>query len=235
MITDFKVFGLIHLAILFVGILIGTIFIIISLKNKEKQKAIGIFFAVFIFLIRSVRYIMDIKLGVFSVFDLFSLNVCNINLYLLMFCLIKPNRKVFAFTFLIGIPAALSVALFPGTIHPEPGLSRAILFILYHVLLIMGSIYILFVNKFKLLIKDVYKYLLVALFGMMAVYFINLYTGNNFLYIMHPEDGTVLVPMYDFLGSILYKFAIYILLGLLMFIMYFINKIVLKTKKVVEL
>ena len=70
----------------------------------------------------------------------------------------SPNQKIFIFTFLIGIPTALMVALFPGSIHPEPGLMRAIFFIMSHMMLVVSSIYILITNKFNITKKDLYAY-----------------------------------------------------------------------------
>ena len=101
--------------------------------------------------IRSVRYVFDIALGEFKLVDLISLHICHIVLILLIITLIKPNKKLFTFSYLIGIPTALSVALFPGSNHPDPGLSRAIFFIMSHTMIVMGAIFLQITNKYQLL------------------------------------------------------------------------------------
>ena len=119
---------------------------------------------------------------------------------LLSVCLIKPLKPLFNFCFLIGIPAALSVALFPGSNHPAPGLPRAILFIMSHMLLLMGALYLLIVEKMKPTFK---AYLWIAGLGnvaLVAVYFVNRALDTNFLYIMEAPSGTAIATLDSIFG-----------------------------------
>lgn len=228
MIDNFKLFGIEHIASIVIPIVLGCIFIILSKKFPKKARLIGIILAIFIFAIRSVRYVFDMQTGRFEVLDLLSLHICNINMYLLIFCLIWPNRKIFAFNFLVGIPTALAVVLMPGNIHPEPGVARAIFFIMSHMMLVMGAVYLLVVNRLNIYKKDLLFYYIFAFVGMMAVYIFNLITNANFMYLMSGPKGTVLEMMYQNLGSFLYILAIYGLLVSLFSFFYFIYILICK-------
>ncbi len=226
-ITDFKGFGPVHLLTLLVSVIIGVIFILIGVKAKsdQRRRMIGILFAAVIILCRGSRYIMDAFCGVFEWFDLFSLHICHIDLILLCICLIRPRKALFSFCFLIGIPAALSVALFPGSVHPAPGLPRAILFIMSHTLLVMGALYLLFVEKMKPTLK---QYLWIAAAGNVAliiVYFINQLLDTNFLYVNYAPVGTVIAKLDGIFGWPGYVIAIDVLALLLMFVMYVLGQL----------
>jgi len=228
MIDNFKVFGLIHILSIFIPIILVIILIFISKENPKKNKLVNIILITLIIIIRSIRYIMDIKLGTFKTTDLLSLHVCNIDLYILIVCLLFPNKKTFIFTYLIGLPTALSVALFPGSIHPEPGLSRAIFFIMSHMMLVMSSIYLLVIYKFTITRKDLLFFFGLSAFGMGLIYAYNYFTSSNYLYLMSAPEKTLLSYIYNVFGHVGYILSLYILLCILSYILYLIYKLINK-------
>ncbi|HOP09912.1 MAG TPA: TIGR02206 family membrane protein [Oscillospiraceae bacterium] len=230
MITDFKGFGPVHLLTLLASVIIGVVFILLGkhAKTERQRRTLGLLFAITIIVCRGARYVMDAYFGVFEWYDLFSLHICHIDLILLSVCLIKPFKPLFNFCFLIGIPAALSVALFPGSNHPAPGEPRAILFIMSHALLIMGALYLLIVDKMKPTFK---AYLWIAGLGnvaLAAVYFVNRALDTNFLYIMEAPSGTVIATLDGMFGWPGYVFVIDALALIMMFVMYIIGRLLHK-------
>jgi len=230
MITDFKGFGTEHLLTLLVSVSIGVVFILFGAhaKTERQRRIIGILFAAAIVVCRGSRYVMDAFNGVFEWYDLFSLHICHIDLILLCICLIKPLKPLFNFCFLIGIPAALSVALFPGSTHPAPGMPRAVLFIMSHTLLIMGALYLLIADKMKPTLR---AYLWIAALGnvaLVAVYFINRALDTNFLYIMEAPAGTVIVTLENLFGWPGYVLVIDVMALVMMFIMYLLGRLLHK-------
>lgn len=223
MIDNFQTFGFYHIISIIIPIIIGIIFIYLAKKNPDKIKKISIYLAILLILIRSVRYVFDIGIGDFKIVDLFSLHICHINLILLVVCLIKPNRKIFAFNFLVGIPTALSVVLMPGHVHQTPGLLRAIFFIMSHTMLIVGAIYLLFTFKFEIKKKDLIAYYVVAFIGIIAIYFVNLLLHSNFMYLNNPANNFILNSLYKN-GIPLYLLSMYIILVILFTVLYFIYK-----------
>lgn len=221
MITDFKGFGPAHLLSLLTAVFIGVVFIVWGsrVKSDDQRKKIRLLLAAALILIRGSRYVMDIFFGVFEWNDLLSLHICHIDLILLVICLVKPSKTLFCFCFLIGIPTALSVALFPGRNHPAPGLPRAVLFIMSHTMLVMGALYLSIAERMKPTLR---LYGLISVIGsvcLIPVYLLNRWLGTNYLYIMQPPKGTVLVLFEKLFGWPGYIFALDILALLLMLIM----------------
>lgn len=231
MITDFHLFGLTHILSIVIPILIGVIFILFANKYPHKRKRISILLASTIVLIRSVRYVFDIYLGVFQIQDLLSLHVCHIDLILLVICLLKPNKQIFTFIFLVGIPAALSVAFMPGKIHPAPGLLRAVFFIMSHTMLCMGAIYLLIVYQFKITKKHLIFYYIFSFIGLIVIYLFNILTHSNFMYLIAAPSGTVLEVLYSTFGPFFYIVSIYVLLVMLLTLLYFLYIFILHFTK----
>jgi len=224
MITNFQAFGLVHIISILSAVFIGVVFIVLATKLPQKLKVISLLFAITIFIIRAIRYVFDIKIGTFSPIDLLSPNVCNIDLYILLICLLKPNRKLFTFVFLIGIPTALSVALMPGKIHPDPGLARAVLFIMSHMMLVMGALFLQLIYRFKITTKDLKFYYIISAIGIILVYIFDRISNSNFMYLTSGPKGTILASLFEHLGPVFYVFAIYLLLISLFSGLYFISK-----------
>lgn len=226
MLTNFQIFGIEHIIALLIPVVIGIIFIMLVKKYPNKRKQLSITLAILIILIRFVRYAFDIYLGDFAIEKLFSIHICNIDLIILIICLINPKEKLFVFTFLIGIPTALAVALFPGTTHPDPGMPRAIFFIMSHMMLVVGAIYLLITYKFKISFKDLKFYYIFSLIGMVIIYIFNSITNSNFMYLMEGPKDTILETLYNTLGPVIYIVSIYLILITLLTLLYFLYKLV---------
>lgn len=224
MLNNFNTFGYEHILSITVPIVIGIIFILFAKKYPKNVRLISILFAITIVLTRSVRYIFDAYLGKFELYDLLSIHVCHIDLIILIICLIWPNRKLFTFNFLLGIPTALAVALLPGQTHADPGMARAVFFIMSHMMLVMGALYLLFTYKFKITKKDMQFYYIFSAIGMIVIYIFNLVTKANFMYLMEGPKNTALGQMYSSFGPFLYLVSIYIILITLISALYFVHK-----------
>ncbi len=229
-ITDFNLLGPEHIISILIAVLTGLGFIIWGLKDKSEkgQRNIRITLVIVIVFIRAVRYFMDVYFGVFNWTDLLSLQICNIDLYLLIICLIKPGKPLFNFCFIIGIPMALAVAFFPGTIHPAPGLPRAMFFIMSHVMLVMGVLYLAIVLRLRPGIKYYFTFAIAGNIGLAVMYFVNLNLNTNYLYIMSAPAGTVISPMSDAFGWPGYVFVMDALALFLMFVVFCLGQMLAK-------
>jgi len=228
MITDFKLFGVYHISSIGIASIIALVFVYWGLRSEisSKRKNIRLLLAGVIILIRGSRYIMDIYYGRFDWFDLFSLHICHIDLVLLIICLVKPKETIFSFNFLIGIPVGLIVAFMPGTNHPEPGLSRAILFIMSHMMLAWGALYLAIVEKMKVKLKTCLDIAKFSSVGFVAAYFINKSINTNFLYIMEAPQGTVIKQLENFFGWPGYVFVMYFIGIGFVFFFYFLSRVI---------
>ena len=221
MITDFKGFGLVHIVSLLVPLLIGAVWTFLALRHDtvRTRRQLRLAFAALLIAIRGARYLMDVYFGVFEWEDLFSLHICHIDLLLLIVCLVRPNRALFNFCFLIGIPTALSVALFPGSDHPAPGLPRAVLFIMSHMMLAGGAVYLALTERMKPMLRMFFRIAIIGNFCLIPVYFVNSILDTNYLYIMEAPSGTALVAFQSLFGWPGYVFALDALALVLMFLM----------------
>lgn len=233
MITDFKGFGPVHIISILIPLIVCTSLIFWGVKTNAdaERRKIRYILAALVVLVRGARYGMDVYFGVFDWFDLFSLHICHIDLIVLTICLIRPSRALFSFCFLIGIPAALSVVLFPGSNHPAPGLPRALFFIMSHMMLIMGAVYLAVVERLKPSLKAYLWVAGIGNVGLLIVYLVNKQLGTNFLYIMRAPEGTVIVSLDKIFGWPGYVFAIDLLALSLMLLMYFIGQLIRRPAK----
>lgn len=224
MITNFRTFSMPHLFGLVFPLLIGAWFVFMGMwATGNKRRMLNILFVCLLIVVRGSRYVMDIRVGRFDIFDLFSLQICHIDLILLIICLIRPNKALFNFVFLIGIPMGLAVALMPGSIHPAPGLPRAILFIMSHMLLVVGAIYLAIVEEIEVKLKYVFSILGIGNVMILLIYFINKALGTNFLYVMYAPEGTVIAKLntiFGWPGYVLAMDIIAVCVILLVFIIY---------------
>lgn len=177
-------------------------------------------------MIRAARYIMDIYFGVFEWSDLFSLHICHIDLILLVICLIKTNKTIFHYCFLVGIPMGLAVALFPGSNHPAPGLPRAILFIMSHTMLVIGALYLASVVRLRLNFKVCAGIAAAGSLFLIPLYYINTALSANYLYIMRAPEGTVIEGLEKMFGWPGYVFAMDFLALSLILLMFLIGRFI---------
>lgn len=232
MITDFKLFGLEHIISLVLPCLIGVIFCFygLSITSELKRKNLRLLLALTIVFIRSARYIMDIYFGRFSLLNLFSLQICHIDLILLIICLVKPRNVLFNFNFLVGIPMGLAVALFPGTNHPAPGIPRAMFFIMSHMMLVVGAVYLAIVEHMKPTMKFYLRFAAAGNIGLLLIYFINRAFSANFLYIMYAPEATVIEILYNTFGWPGYVFIMDALALTLMLFMLLLSRLLFKDR-----
>ena len=202
MITDFKWFGSAHIIGILIPLVLGMLFILLCAgeAGDKRKRALDITLAILLIVIRGSRYIMDVVVGRFDFFDLFSLHICHIDLILLVICLIKPNRILFQFVFLVGIPMGLAVALFPGSVHPEPGLARAVLFIMSHMMLVVGALYLCIGERMKPSPRAVLWIAALGQAGILGIYVVNRLLHTNYLYLMAAPEGTVIESLERMFG-----------------------------------
>jgi len=151
--------------------------------------------------------------------------------------LIKPRDILFNFNFLLGIPMALAVALFPGTNHPAPGVPRAMLFIMSHMMLVVGAVYLAAIEHKKPTLKLYLRFAAAGNVGLLLIYFVNLTLNSNFLYIMKAPGGSVINVLYNVFGWPGYVFVMDALALVLMLLMFFLSQLFYmlgKRKSIVE-
>ncbi|NLA96439.1 MAG: YwaF family protein, partial [Clostridiaceae bacterium] len=221
-------YSTVHAAALLIPVFTGLLLTFFALKKPGFQKTIGISYAVLILSVRFARYGLDMALGTFNIAQLFSVQICHINMFLLALCLVRPNGGLFAFNFIAGIPTALAVVLFPGTVHRPPATARAVFFIASHVLLVMGALHLQLIHRFRIPWRTVLYLHALPFVVIPPLYFVNSVFGANALYLMGGNPGTVLETMYDALGPVWYLAVLIALYWLCLDLMYLVHRLFLK-------
>ncbi|HBL85127.1 MAG: hypothetical protein A2Y17_02095 [Clostridiales bacterium GWF2_38_85] len=226
MITDFKAFGPEHIFGLVIPLILGIALIIIGLKLKTEKarKNLRWVIAFLLIAIRSSRYVMDVFVGRFDLYDVLSIHVCHIDLILLIICFFKPNKFIFNLNFLIGIPIGLAVALMPGSNHYTPGIARAIMFIMSHTMLAVAPIYLATVERMQLRLKYLIYIIISGVIFVPVAYVVNLILDTNFLYLMGPPENSAIEGLNNIFGYPGYIFVMVGIAILLIILIYCINK-----------
>jgi hypothetical integral membrane protein (TIGR02206 family) len=230
LITDFKAFGVIHIAALIVPLLIGALLVYAG-KTAKTDKAklnIRIIFLILLILVRGTRWILDLAYGNFELSDFLSLHICNIDFLLLIICFIKPSKILFNITFLVGIPMGLSVALLPGPIHKAPLVLWGFLFVMSHMLLVLGPIYLAIVEKMELRFKYLIYTIVIGNVYAVIVYFINIPLNTNYLYINSAPAGSAIEKLNSMFGWPGYVLAMDVIAIAVMLLIFLIDKAIVK-------
>lgn len=123
--------------------------------------------------------------GHFSVKGSLPLQLCDITAFTSALMLLTGSNFFFQITYFAGISGALQAIVTPASIPDFPHFNFLNFFI-YHALLILGGLYMLFIRRYTPDWKSMWK-----VFGILNVYMIIIYsfnkiTASNYLYINHP-------------------------------------------------
>lgn len=227
MFQAFTPYGSVHAAAVLLPSLAGLLLTVLALRRPRFQPIFATAYAVLILAVRYARYALDISLGTFHAAQLLSVQICHVNLFLLVICLLRPRRGLFTFSFLAGIPTALAVVLFPGTVHRPPATARAGLFIASHMLLVTGALFLQAVHRFRIGLKTVLILHALPLVVIPPLFLINSLVGGNALYLMGGNPGTVLATMYEALGAFWYLAVLVIAFWICLDLMYVLHRLLL--------
>ncbi|MBN1698533.1 MAG: TIGR02206 family membrane protein [Spirochaetales bacterium] len=217
--NTFKAFSLSHVAALIV-IVIVNIMMVVILKKLDNPKVNKIFcYTVSIVIIvqeigRSVWYA---AYGIFSCADSLPLHLCGFAIILMPFMLIMKNKTVFELLYFWGLAGATQALLTPDLTYDFPHWVY-FRFFFAHGLIILGCIYMVFVEKYRPAWKSILKTFIVTNILMLLIAPLNWATGGNYFFMCHkPETGSLL----DFLGPWPWYLLSLQGVGLLIFVIYY--------------
>ncbi|MFZ3580152.1 TIGR02206 family membrane protein [Virgibacillus sp. DJP39] len=191
----FTLFSMSHLIML--AITIACIIVVYSMRNSNH--AFNIKYFVLFGLIGSeltlnLWYIFN---GVWNVENTLPFQLCSISLYLSIFMLITEKFFLFEITFFLGIGGALQALLTPELYHDFPHY-RYFHFFVAHIAIVLASIYMASVKKYKPTLKSVWKAMLALNLIAIFVYIINQLTGGNYMFLSWKPSNASLI---DYLGE----------------------------------
>ena len=226
----FNTFGLTHLLWLLAFAVICAVSIAVYKKSNDKSRnIIRITLGVIIVLEEIVKDIVSAAVGSLGVGDL-PFHLCGINILLIGFDIIKRTKTVENFLYYIGIPGAMLALLFPNwTALPCNNFFHIHSFTV-HIMLVLYPLLLVSSGEIKPDIKTMPKCIALLVLMAIPVYFLNMWLGTNFMFLMDPETGNPLGLFEKYLGSHLWGFPV--LLPIVMFVMYLPILVINKLKRV---
>lgn len=228
--VGFQTFSLTHI----LWILAGAIFCIVACifyrKHSEyKRKIMLKVLGAYIFLQEMTKDLVLIILGEFT-WGYLPFHLCDINILLITFDIIKQTKVVRSFLYYFCIPGAMLALLFPNWTRMPVWNFFHIHSFTIHILLVLYPLLLVSTNQAPSDLKSAFRGTALLVTMAIPVYGLNLLWGTNFMFLMKPDSGNPLETFEKIFGSHLWGFPI--LLPVVIFVMYIIARI-FKAQKIV--
>jgi hypothetical integral membrane protein (TIGR02206 family) len=157
------------------------------------------------------------SIGEWTIQKMLPLHLCSVFVWLNAAMLIWKVYSIYEVAYLLGIAGALQALLTPDAGQYGFPHFRAFQVMVSHGAIITSAIYMTAVEGFRPRLKSILRVLAVANVYMLAVFFLNLAIGSNYLFIAHkPETASLLDVLPPWPWYILYIEAIgWVMVGLL--------------------
>lgn len=219
----FSTFDLTHILWLLATVTFWVLSVIFYKKaDRDKRKKALKILGIVIVLFELSKVVLMLCIGEFML-DFLPFHLCGINILLIAFDLIKETKVVRHFIYYFSIPGALLALLFPNwTMLPCLNFSHIHSFVM-HAFLLLYPVLLVVDGEVEPKFSGMLKSLALLLVMVIPIYFINLWLGTNFMFLISPETGNPLGLFEAYLGNHLWGFPI--LLPLVMAVMYLPLKI----------
>lgn len=122
--------------------------------------------------------------------------LCSISLYLCIWMLLTRQKLVFEVVYFLGVGGALQALLTPELFYDFPHF-RFLHFFIAHISIIFAIFYMLWVEKFQVQFKSVWKAFAALNVIALVVFLVNKLTGGNYMFLAQKPTNASLI---DFLG-----------------------------------
>jgi hypothetical integral membrane protein (TIGR02206 family) len=182
----FKLFSTTHLAALIAIFALNLFFVIWGKKlNQDMRKIVRYSMAAILILNEISWHVWNWAVGRWTIQEMLPFHLCSILVWTGAFMLVKKNRTVYEFAYLIGIAGALQAILTPDLgIYDFPHY-RYFQTFLSHGLIITSAIYMTVVEGFRPYPRSLRNILVWGNVYLVAVSLLNFLIGSNYLYTAH--------------------------------------------------
>ena len=210
--TPFQIFGNEHLLAIF-GSVLTLILLVFYAKNKQnavnRRRDIWIFTVVFL-LIEIALITSKIVAKEWSLRYNLPLHLCDFSAITIIFALHTRSRMAFELGYFWGFVGGIMAILTPNLQFID---WYFVPFFIWHLFLIAGPIYQLFVDNFDIAYKNIYKTAFITILLALAMHVFNLWLGSNYMFVNEK------IASFDALG--LPNYPMYLpYLGLIMLVMF---------------
>lgn len=223
---SFMQFGLFHIVVLILSILISYLII----KHKRENRNFEVFIGIILLIQQSTLYMWYFLNNYNVLTQGLPLYHCRISILFLIIGLIFNNKSLIKFGSYWGIIGSTFALLVPG---PDPFVFPHITLVSYfigHVLLLWGSIYVLCVKKIGMNKIDLKKLLAFTNIYCITMYIFNYMIGSNYGYMNSPP-----ISLGHSLNQLTYGIIVLIISNIVMGLIYFALNNVHKLKDQISL
>lgn len=227
-------FSPVHIATLaFIALLAVSLSLFYRKSSEERRRYIRKIIAVLLIIDELVKDVNALLTGQWN-WNLLPLHLCSVNIFIIAYEAFTDSDVAKNYLYGICIPASISAIIFPSWMTVLPYFSlmsmhswsvHALLFI-YPVLLLSGG----FIPSWHVFFKA--KVIIPFLTFLTFDYFFNYAFGTDFFFLRNGGEDNPLSFFESILPDGLYLALILILLILMVSVMYFINYLVKKARKI---
>jgi len=193
--VGFDLFGLTHLLWLgfFLFFTLGSCIVYRNLRSVQRER-MRLIFAALLIADELFKYVI-LTVGDRWLADYLPLHLCSVNIFLIAFHAVRPNKLLDNFLYTVCIPGAVAALLFPNWASlPFPNLMHIHSFTI-HTLLVAYPVMLTFAGEIKPSARYIPKCLLLLAVLCIPGIIVNFLFGSNFMFLMYAEPGN---PLYVF-------------------------------------
>ncbi len=192
----FQLFGIAHLAALGVVILAIVLLVIFGKRANEKtRKTIRYTMAAILVVDEIGWHVWNAANGTWNIQTMLPLHLCSVFVFLSAYMLVVRNYTIYEFAYFLGIAGASQALLTPDAgIYGFPHY-RFFQIMLSHGCIIAAAIYMTLVEGYRPTWNSLKKVLIGGNIYMVAVFFLNLAIGSNYLFIARKPGTASLIDL----------------------------------------
>ncbi len=182
--APFTIFGRLHLVTLAVLALIGTGVLILGRRDDPRtRRALRYGMASLLWGNEIIWHWWHWRSGLWYLETMLPFHLCTVMVWLSGWMLLRRDRRVYPFVYLLGAGGALQTLATPDlSIYSFPHYRYFAMF-LSHGLIVLSALYMTIVEGFRPTWQDVRRVILWGNVYAVAVFFVNLQLGSNYLFI----------------------------------------------------
>ena len=193
----FEAFSLTHLlTLVFIACAAAVGLFFLERKKDERFRArFAMALAISIVVMETGRIAYTVFSATFSVSSSLPLHLCGIMAFMTPVALLMRNRVLHETAFFLGISGALQPLLTPDVLYTFPHILYIITFYV-HGALVFAGLYILVIRRFRPTLFSLLRVFLAGNGMLVVVYFFNLATGSNYMFLMGPSPNPSLIDLF---------------------------------------
>jgi len=196
--APFQLFGVHHLTVLTVLMMIIISLYYLGKSYNEKLKKCVRYFLIFLLPLQEISYhLWNYSVGLYSIQKMLPLHLCSMLVWLTPIMLLTKNYRLYELAFFWGIGGASMAMLTPDIASYGFPHYRFFQVFVSHGSIILAACYATFVDHMRPTWKSMLRVIVLLNIFAVVVYAINILIGANYMFVVHkPETASI----YDLFG-----------------------------------